>query len=341
MTQMTATTSNTAATTNYTLSLNDLTAWTNIIGMQTQTGLSTTYNNAACAAFTNWVYFFTMNKVVKEDIPGAWGIHPITPVYSLITNAGLLKWANDLFTQLLQLQVPAFSLHYYEIFTAYARQYLFNEPQNLQPVDVAGWGTAMLAISSKWGTYFPSNLERLNLTNADTWSNPPQLQSTISILWNDQSDALKTLNQLSELTSEQCIYLMYLLPSLVSGTANQQNSVQKIVTAPCDSIELPNSNFCTSLVYYNLMLLADPMGNYCQTNPQIQNIINSLSATITGTDPASVAMKAALSTQAKIMSVSANYPMVDPYNSGTGLTTRQSDMLEGINMTWAGLQSSM
>ena len=48
----------TAASTNYTLSLKDLSAWTNIFSMQTTTGLYTTYNNASCAALANWSLFF-------------------------------------------------------------------------------------------------------------------------------------------------------------------------------------------------------------------------------------------------------------------------------------------
>lgn len=337
MTTTTATANTTAATTNYTHSLNDLSAWTNIISMQTQTGLSTTYNNASCAAFANWTFFFTSNKVVQ---PGAGGIQDNIPVYSLITNADLLKWMNDLFTQLLQLQVPAFSIAYSEAFTAYLRKALSNQTAGLNPVNVAGWGTSILSTSAKWGANVPAKLQNVDLNNADTWSNPARLPSALSVLWTDQWGALKTLSQRSELTSEQCIYLMYLLCSLASGTLDQQNSVDKIASAPCNAMELANSNFITSLVYYNLMLLADPMGAYTQTNPQIQRIVNSLIPAITGTDAGSVAIKAGLSTQAKILKAAINYPMIDPYNSSIGFPTRQLDMLDAINTTWAQQQGS-
>ena len=322
MTTTTATANTSAATTNYALTLNDLAAWSNIVMVQAQASLAKTYTNAECSAFVNWNYFFTMTKVQKETIPGAWNIYDITPIYSLISNADLLKWMNDLFTQLLLLQVPAFNLHYYELFAAYARQNeLFNQSQYLHPVDVAGWGTAVVAISTKWGTYFPDNLDNNSLNNADAWTNPPQLKTTFSVLWTDQYAGLKTLMQADELTSEQCMYLMWLLPSLISGTTDQQNSAQKIISATCNSIEQPNMNFYTSLVYYNLMQLADPLGDYAQPNPQILAIVNTLQSTITGTDPGSVAMVAALKTQAKILTVSANYPMVDPYNPAIGIPT--------------------
>jgi len=329
----------TTATTNYTLSLNDMSAWTNIIAMQTKAGSSALFNDATCAAFAYWNAYFTLNK--RSDwMGGGWQVHDNTPVYSLITNTDLLQWTANLFTQLTQLQVPAYTVAYYETFTAWMIGMLFTEVGGLKPENVGGWGDLITATLTKWNNQRPANLLDFDETTAASWSNPSGLQPAISVLWTDQSNALKTLTGLNELTSDQCIYIMYLLPSLITGNTDQQNRVNKIVSASCNSMELPNSNFYTSLVYHNLMLLADPMGAYVQTNPQIQSIINGLLSTITGTDPGSIAMKAALSTQAKILLVSANYPMVDPYNPSIGFSTRQSDMLEAVNTTWVQLQSS-
>ncbi len=89
------------------------------------------------------------------------------------------------------------------------------------------------------------------------------------------------------------------------------------------------------------MCFADPAGQYIQTNAQIQNLVNTLAAAITGTDAATVAMSQALSFQSKLLLVSANYPMVDPYNPAVGFNTRKADLLNAINTTWVTLNKTI
>ncbi len=140
-----------------------------------------------------------------------------------------------------------------------------------------------------------------------------------------------------QLTNEQCIWLLYLLPLLANGNGEMQKAATQTITAPCNAFELPNSNFYNTLVYYNLMCLADPLGVYVRTNTQIQELINAILPAVCGNDAGSIAVYQALFQQSRILLVTASYPMMDPYNPATGFNTRKADILNALNTTWASL----
>lgn len=357
----------TATTTTSTnaVSLDDLTAWNAILALQVKYGAaSPTLDDAACAAFARWLLMFMSNKRAYWDTgTNRWALADNTALCLLITNMDIQDWLERLDTQLaLHLSVPAYGVPYSKTFAAWLwslvtqtgvqiGDFLGNWPLGYTPGGGSGgearFGSFEMGVHSayaSWGTATPpftppQNLQVLVDSNAASWSNASGLKSALSVLWTSQVNTLKTLVPLSELTPDQCLFLMYLLPCLVTGNGAQQNSVTKIASASCTSIELFDSDLYTSLVYYNLMRLADPVGPYAQINSQIQDFINNLIPMVTGTDVGSVFMKGVLTKQAKILLVTAGYPMVDPYCPGIDFNTRQADLLEAINMTWAQLQS--
>ena len=172
------------------------------------------------------------------------------------------------------------------------------------------------------------------------WTKANLLKTGNVILYTKQAQTLADLRGTKELTYDQCVFLLHLMICLGSGDKAQQASIKTIATADCNSIELPNSNFATSLVYLTLLLLIDPLGSFCQTHDQISKEVNRLIELIVSTDTGSQALKDALTTQAKILKASASYPMNDPYNPAIGFNTRKSDVLNAINATWSNLSSS-
>ena len=171
----------------------------------------------------------------------------------------------------------------------------------------------------------------------ENWKNNGEFKKSVSQLWNDQFKALNDMKS-GKLDYDQCVFLLYLMIGLDTGSKAHQDAVNTITSASCSSREKRNSTFANNLIYLILMILANPLGHYAQSNTEIQKLINDLIELIVSTTPGSKAIKDALGVEAKILKASNGYPMSDPYNPETGFNTRMSDVLDALNQTWSTLK---
>src|SRR5262245_58571389 len=104
-----------------------------------------------------------------------------------------------------------------------------------------------------------------------------------------QSTAVHALLTDGVLSLDAALLLPWLLLFMVtfSGTADQRLA-GKILSASTSSPEYPNDIFANQLIYYMLMTLADPKGNFAWPNETLQRTLQSLIAVIRRDDPASV-----------------------------------------------------
>ena len=160
------------------------------------------------------------------------------------------------------------------------------------------------------------------------------LKGTAITLWTNQYKLVGTLQNQPELTDDSCVFLFFLLCSLPTGPQLPQEAVEKIVSFPTNSLELPNDTFFNTLLYYVLMLWIDPVGNYKFNSDQIKSTLKSLDATLLNNDAGTQGIKASIEKNLQIINAAPTYPMMDPYNPGIGFNTRKPDILEAINSVW-------
>jgi hypothetical protein len=171
------------------------------------------------------------------------------------------------------------------------------------------------------------------------WADFPDVQTATAPVWAAQTDATKALLREATLTAGQYFFLLNLLLALATGDGNSQALARKIAEADAPSKEFANSNFSDQLIYLVLMDRANPLGDYAWANPQLQQFLNDISNTVTGSDLTSQAIKAALTRNLKILHSDPSYPMQDPYAPSVGLDSRLSHTLDALDAARAKLLS--
>lgn len=157
-------------------------------------------------------------------------------------------------------------------------------------------------------------------------------------LWQEQRDDVTGMLRPEALDGDDYLFLLYLLVALSSGDARNRQLAQRIACADASSSEYPNDTFANLLVYLTLLNLADPAGDYAWTNTQLQAHVATLVGAVTGTDPASQALKAALTRHGKVLRSDTSYPMHDPYCPSVGFNRRVSDTLFALDEARATLK---
>ncbi len=175
--------------------------------------------------------------------------------------------------------------------------------------------------------YTQSRFDPANWTNSSTF-----VQAfASSSLWSDQKMTLQTIIQAAELDGDSYIFLLYLLAALASSSTTDQTTVSSVLSTSTQSIEYPNDIFANQLVYFVMIQLADPLGTYGYTNPQLKTFLNTLISSIVANNATTLIITNALKRSLKIGSSDASYPMQDPYNPNLGFDTRQSDTLAALD----------
>jgi hypothetical protein len=172
------------------------------------------------------------------------------------------------------------------------------------------------------------------------WTDFPDVQPATTAVWAAQTDTTKALLAEETLTASQYFFLLNLLLSLVTGDAKSPQLAQKVALAGARSKEFANPNFSDQLIYLALLDRANPLGNYGWGNPQLQQFLNAISNTVTGSDVASQAIKAALVRNLKILASDSSYPMTDPYAPSAGFDTRLSHTLDALDRARSTLFST-
>lgn len=157
-------------------------------------------------------------------------------------------------------------------------------------------------------------------------------------LWQEQRDDVAGMLRPDALDGDDYLFLLYLLVALSAGDARSRQLAQRIACADASSSEYPNDAFANVLVYLTLLNLADPAGDYAWTNTQLQAHVATLGGLVTGTDPASQALKAALTRHGKVLRSDTSYPMHDPYCPSIGFNRRVSDTLFALDEARATLK---
>ncbi|HZV71082.1 MAG TPA: hypothetical protein VFG10_16120 [Saprospiraceae bacterium] len=212
------------------------------------------------------------------------------------------------------------------------------------PSNPPKWNTSVQTLFNTWKTNPPAayisqgkNIsDRGTLLTAEStilnnWAAFPALAAKGLPLWTSQSDMVKTMVAETVLAEEAYFFMLHLLIVACTGTVAEQEKVKKIIDTKTTSIEYSNDTFINQLIYSNLMYLADPLGDYGWTNPQLQSFITSLQSVIISSDTASAAIKASLQRSMKILVSSSAYPMNDPYCPSIGFSTRVADTLEALD----------
>ncbi len=342
---------------NYQMFPSDFSAWPAVISLQNILGAGMpAINDAAAVSFKNWI----------DGMAGG--------TYGNIVNANLKSWTDTLFTSIEGFQTSYGNHKFPDVYLANRfREWTSATPDCYlclngsdyflafssgatsdsnkryygdcltwhvgpwgRPGKPDSWSASILSVFTTWGTSgVPSDLANVaNLFSTSTWSNASNMKTTALPLWTSQASALSDLQGQTTLDDNECVFLLYLLCSLGTGNADQQMEVQKIISFPTNSFELPNDTFIDTLIYYVMMLWVDPLGNYTFNSDQIKGCLNTLNGVLVSTDAGTAAIKTAVGKYLKILNAAPTYPMTDPYNPNTGFTTRQSDMLAAINSVW-------
>jgi len=170
------------------------------------------------------------------------------------------------------------------------------------------------------------------------WTDATQIPVKCAPVWSAEFQILQALTKLTELTTDDCLFVLNLMVALCSSANSTHiNLVNKIANTICSSTENPNSTLANQLSYYSLMYQANPLGTFVWTNTQLQTGTQNMIDAITTSNPASQIMKKTLSTQWKILHAAASYPMSDPYNPTIGFNVRMTDTLAAINKAWPSL----
>ena len=177
---------------------------------------------------------------------------------------------------------------------------------------------------------------QLNKFSPSNWTNNSEFRPDLAPLWTDQLSVLANMKN-GNLDYDQCVFLVYLLLGLDTGNIEQRTAVSRVTSAYCTSREIRNSYFVNILVYLFLMILADPLGRYGQSNAEIRIILEDITKQIVKTDGGSLSFKNQFIQQLKILNSAEGYPMTDPYNMDIAFDTRKSDMLFALNESWSKL----
>jgi hypothetical protein len=189
-----------------------------------------------------------------------------------------------------------------------------------------------------WGGYQDQINFEANLFDPQNWTDAAQVQVNAKPLWDAQSTALHALITQGSLALNDATLVLFLLIAMVNSLdAGERNLGHQIANLPTTSPEHANDTFADQLVYYTLMALADPLGNFALTHDALLAQINALIPSVPNQDPGSQLLSKVLTQQARILSVDNSYPMQDPYNPATGFTVRQTDTLAALNRAWATL----
>jgi hypothetical protein len=177
-----------------------------------------------------------------------------------------------------------------------------------------------------------------NLLDPQNWTDAVQVTVGARPLWAAQRTCLNGLVAQTELRESDCLLLPFLLIAMLSSaSADDRTLGLTIANLPTTSIEKPNDIFADQLIYYLLMALADPAGNYAQTNAQLSALIGGLVLAVPNQDPGSQVLNKTLTEQARILIADDAYPLQDPYDPSVGFTQRQTDTLAALNQAWTSL----
>jgi hypothetical protein len=176
------------------------------------------------------------------------------------------------------------------------------------------------------------------LLDPQHWTDAAQVQANAEPFWDAQSTTLQALITQGSLAENDALLVLFLLIAMVNSLDTGERQLgYRIANLPTTSPEQPNDTFADQLVYYTLMVLVDPMGNFALTHDALLAQINALIPCVPNQDPGSQLLSKVLTEQARVLNGDDSYPMTDPYNPATGFTTRQTDTLAALNRAWATL----
>jgi hypothetical protein len=162
------------------------------------------------------------------------------------------------------------------------------------------------------------------------WNDARKLSALIDGIVAQQAKSAHAIVNAKSMKAGDAIPLLHQLIAMVtSSQAADVRLAGTLVSTVAPSNEYPNDTFINQLVYYVLMQLADPIGNFGLSNAQLQTFMKSL--TLRTKDPGSAAIEKSLDTHFRILFSASSYPMVDPYVPSIGFTVRQTDTLAALN----------
>ncbi|MGN6813745.1 MAG: hypothetical protein ACTHMP_22980 [Thermomicrobiales bacterium] len=235
----------------------------------------------------------------------------------------------------------------------------YNIPGWTPPSQSPAWSTTLTSMLNYWWRdgnmlepHVPGNIIdhsggyqqqidfQANLFDPQNWTDAAQVQVNAKPLWDAQSATLHALVTQSSLAENDALLVLFLLVAMVNSLDAPSRSLgYQIANLPTTSQEHPNDTFADQLVYYDLLALADPLGNFALTNGALLALINALIPAVPNQDPGSILLSRVLTEQAKLLNSTSSYPMVDPYNPAISFPVRQTDTLAAINQAWATLSS--
>jgi hypothetical protein len=172
------------------------------------------------------------------------------------------------------------------------------------------------------------------------WTDADQVAKLAPGLWTVQSEQLSALTAQSSLSSDMCLYLLFLLTGLCTSTNGKDITlVNKIANLDTSSTENPNDTFADQLVYFALMVLIDPKGTYQWSHDQLNQMLTQLLGFLPNADPASTILQKTFNQQLAVLNSTPSYPMIDPYNPSIGFPQRKADTLAALNTAWTTLKS--
>jgi hypothetical protein len=232
----------------------------------------------------------------------------------------------------------------------------YNIPGWTPPSQSPTWNKTITTMLNHWNEGWEGNLPRniidskpgdgyqqeidfqANLFDPRNWTDAAQVQVNAKPLWDAQSAMLRALVTQGSLAENDALLVPFLLIALVNAHDAPSRSLgYQIANLTATSPEHPNDTFADQLVYYALLALADPLGNFALPHGALLGLVNALIPAVPNQDPGSVLLSRVLTEQAKILNVDTSYPMTDPYNPGIGFTVRQTDTLAALNRAWATL----
>jgi hypothetical protein len=177
------------------------------------------------------------------------------------------------------------------------------------------------------------------LSKIQAWSDFGRVQTTSYGLWQAEIGLLKALLQPATLDADAYFFVLHLLAGIVSGHPDAQQLAARIVAAPTTSPEYGPDTFINQVMYLILIFLVDPLGMFHYDNAALQQFVASLAAVVTLKDPASIAIRQSLATQAQRLQADATYPMQDSNAPNVTLAQRRLDTLAALDQARASLQS--
>jgi hypothetical protein len=194
-------------------------------------------------------------------------------------------------------------------------------------------------IATAQGMGYDQEIEfEANLFDPKSWTDAAQVRDRAQPLWAAQRTCLDGLVSQTALQENDCLLLPFLLIAMCSSASTDDRGLAGTIAGlSTSSPEYAHDFFADQLVYYLLMVLADPLGNYAQTGDQLLAFIGGLVPAVPNADPGSQAMNTALTQQSKILNADSSYPMQDPYVPSIDFNTRKTDTLYALNQAWTTL----